>query len=192
MVCELEKKLWDILKLYPSGISEYDLLRHLQHNQDNDFGPDLFGDDLEMYRAHFLLFHALYRLSDHLLQQQSGSLDIHVLKIILLPFSDATSSSLSLSDPVREHYLNLDNLQNTTLEDVQKLLGQFWTHYFANEKQHQALQVLGLTLPTTQPEIEHRYRKLAMQHHPDKGGEVEEFVALQQAIDILRQCAFND
>ncbi len=192
MLYELENILWDILKQHPSGISEYNLLRLLQYELEDDFGPDLFRDELKMYRAHFLLFHALYRLSDYLVQQQLGQLDIHVLKIALLPYVKNDTSALTTPDPLRAHYLNLDNLEDTTLGDVQALLGQFWTCYFANEKQHQALQVLGLTLPITQSEIENRYRKLVMQHHPDKGGEVKEFVAVQQAIEVLRKCEFSD
>ena len=191
MLCELENKLWALLQQHPAGISEFDLLRTLQQDLDDDFGPELFRDDLEMYRAHFLLFHALYRLSDHLIQQQAGRLDIHVLKIILLPYAEDGSSALAQPDAMREYYLNLDNLQDVTLTDVQNLLGQFWTRYFANEKQHEALQVMGLSQPVTQSEIETRYRKLAMQLHPDKGGDGDEFVALQQAVDILRQCDFS-
>jgi hypothetical protein len=192
MLYELENKLWDILKRYPSGVSEYNLLRLLQNELEDDFGPDLFRDELKMYRAHFLLFHALYRLSDYLVEQRQGKLDIHVLKIIILPSVTPGSTALSQPDPLRAHYLNLNNLKDTSLEDVKALLGQFWTRYLANEKQAQALQILGLSIPVTQSEIEDRYRRLAMQHHPDKGGDSEDFVSLQQAVDTLRQCGFSD
>ncbi len=192
MLYELENRLWELLQLHPAGLSEYEILRILQRDQSNEFGPDLFRDDLQMYRAHFLLFHALYRLSDYLLDQQTGRLDIHALKILLRPYSNASDAALAHPDPLREHYLDLDNLKDTTVEDVQNLLGQFWTRYFANEKQHQALQVMGLELPLTLSDIENRYRKLAMQYHPDRGGDKQQFIALQQAVVVLRQCGFRD
>jgi hypothetical protein len=192
MLYELENRLWELLQLHPAGLSEYEILRILQCDQSNEFGPDLFRDDLQMYRAHFLLFHALYRLSDYLLDQQVGRLDIHALKILLRPYSNASDAALAHPDPLRKHYLNLDNLRDTTLEDVQNLLGQFWTRYFANEKQNQALQVMGLDLPVTLSEIEKRYRKLAMHYHPDRGGDKQQFIALQQAVVVLRQCGFRD
>jgi hypothetical protein len=190
MLCELETKIWELLKLQLDGISEYELLRQLQNELEDDFGPDLFRDELKMYRAHFLLFHALYRLSDYLSEKQLATLDIHVLKIKILPYETYSSNSLSLPDPLREHYLNLDNLKGTTLDDVQTLLGQFWTSYYANQKKPLALKVLGLELSATKSEIELRYRTLAMQHHPDRGGDKQDFLQLQQAISTLRQCNF--
>ena len=190
MLSELENKLWEILKQHPSGISEYELLRCLQNDLNDDFGTDLFRDELETYRAHFLLFHALYRLSDYLTQQRHAHLDIHVLKIILLPCSDETSSALSHPDPLRAHYLDLNNLTNTTLEDVQKLLGQFWANYYANQRKPGALRFMGLEISASTAEIEQRYRILAMQYHPDRGGDSELFLQLQQAISTLRQCKF--
>ncbi len=190
MLCELETKIWELLKLQPDGISEYELLRQLQNEPENDFGPDLFRDELKMYRAHFLLFHALYRLSDYFIQQQLATLDIHVLKIKIRPYEIRSSNSLSLPDPLQEHYLNLDNLRDTTLDDVKTLLGQFWTSYYADQKKPLALKVLGLKTGASKVDIEKRYRTLAMQHHPDRGGDEQKFLQLQQAISTLRQCKF--
>ncbi len=190
MLYDFESRLWELLKQNPAGLSEYDILRHLQNGQEDDFGPDLFRNELQMYRAHFLLFHALYRLSDYMEANKLATLNIHVLKIKIHPCKTSGSSSLSLPDPLREHYLNLDNLKDTTLDDVQTLLGQFWTNYYANQKKPLALKVLGLELTATKSEIELRYRTMAMQHHPDRGGDTQDFLQLQQAISTLRQCNF--
>jgi DnaJ-domain-containing protein 1 len=190
MLCELESRLWELLKLNPDGISEYHLIRLLQKEMEEEFAADLFRNELDMYRAHFLLFHALYRLSDHLLEHQQGQLEIHVLKIIILPSITHKTRALSHPDPLREHYLNLDNLSDTTLEDVKTLLGKFWTNYYADQKKPQALKVMGLKSAASRVEIERRYRTLAMQHHPDRGGDEQEFLKLQQAIKTLRQCDF--
>lgn len=46
-------------------------------------------------------------------------------------------------------------------------------------------EVLGLQKGASEDEIKKAYRKLAMKHHPDKGGDPEEFKKIQAAYDIL-------
>jgi curved DNA-binding protein len=46
-------------------------------------------------------------------------------------------------------------------------------------------QTLGVAENATQEEIKRAYRKLAMQHHPDKGGNTNKFQEIQQAYDII-------
>ena len=188
MLSELEAALWDLLRQHAEGLGEYDLLRQLQQQGSDGFGPGTFGDDLALYQAHFLLFHALYRLRDHLFDQQQGLLDIHVLNIRLTPWHEPDATALSFSDPLREHYLDLDNLEATTREDVQALLGDFWGRYFADEQRIDALQVLGLDERADSAQIERQYKKLAMQRHPDRGGNEQDFQQLQQAMTVLRRC----
>lgn len=45
--------------------------------------------------------------------------------------------------------------------------------------------VLGLSENATQDEIKKTYRKLAMEHHPDKGGDEEKFKKISEAYDII-------
>jgi len=44
---------------------------------------------------------------------------------------------------------------------------------------------LGLKKNATRSEIKSSYRSLVKQHHPDKGGEKERFLAIQNAWEIL-------
>ena len=44
---------------------------------------------------------------------------------------------------------------------------------------------LGVTETATQEEIKKAYRKLAMQHHPDKGGDTNKFQEIQAAYDAI-------
>lgn len=46
-------------------------------------------------------------------------------------------------------------------------------------------QVLGVDENATADEIKQAYRKLAMQHHPDRGGDAEQFQKIQQAYSVL-------
>ena len=187
MNAELEQRLLDLLRAHPQGLSEYDILRHLQRSEQAGFDEALFKDNLAMYRAHFLLFHALYRLRAKLVAEKRSLLDIHVLKIRLLPWSDSGQQELSKVDPMPDYYLHLDNLRDTTADDVEKLLGGFWAKYLANERRTEALAVLGLEEPATDRQIEARYRRLAMRLHPDRGGDTRQFQALREAVAILRR-----
>jgi molecular chaperone DnaJ len=46
-------------------------------------------------------------------------------------------------------------------------------------------KILGVTESATQDEIKKSYRKLAVEHHPDKGGNEETFKNISQAYDTL-------
>lgn len=45
--------------------------------------------------------------------------------------------------------------------------------------------VLGVDRTADEQEIKRAYRKLAMKHHPDRGGNPEEFAKIQEAYDML-------
>jgi curved DNA-binding protein CbpA len=45
--------------------------------------------------------------------------------------------------------------------------------------------ILGVTENATQDEIKKAYKKKAVKHHPDKGGNEEEFKKISEAYDTL-------
>jgi len=47
-------------------------------------------------------------------------------------------------------------------------------------------ELLGVEKTATQHEIKKAHRKLALKHHPDKGGDEEQFKAINQAYEVLR------
>lgn len=47
-------------------------------------------------------------------------------------------------------------------------------------------QVLDISADATWDVVRARYRELVMQHHPDRGGTVEEFRRIQTAYEALR------
>lgn len=49
----------------------------------------------------------------------------------------------------------------------------------------QAARLLELTLPSTPTQVKRAYRRLARQHHPDRGGDARRFHALQAAYQQL-------
>ena len=50
-------------------------------------------------------------------------------------------------------------------------------------------QILGVSPQATPEEIKHAYRRLASQHHPDKGGDTARFQEIQEAYAVLSDAA---
>ncbi len=184
----IEAMLLDWLETSPDGLSEHALLKRLQAAGLEAFPDALFRDSLSLFRAHFLLFHLLYRLRDRVGDSQRYLLDIHPLRICLRPYAYSTSGELAEHDPLRLYYLDLEHLHTTTAQQVEALLGGFWARLYARQRRHQALAVLDLAEPVDDAAIRLRYRRLAMEHHPDRGGDKERFQAVQEAMEILRRC----
>lgn len=187
MTTPLDSRLRALLEEFPDGIPEHRLLKRLQTDEPEAFAADLFRDDLALFRAHFLLFHALYGLRDALVAEGAGWLQIEPGEIRLLPLLSGSDQALGTHDPMRAYYGDLANLTDTTAEDVASLLGAFWTRYLAFNQREEALAVLGLPPTAGLDEAQRRYRELAMAHHPDRGGERERFEAIEQAIRLLRR-----
>ena len=47
-------------------------------------------------------------------------------------------------------------------------------------------KVLGLKRSASDEDIKTKYRELILVHHPDKGGDHDEFLKVQQAYDFLK------
>ncbi|MDX1346987.1 MAG: DNA-J related domain-containing protein [Thiomicrorhabdus chilensis] len=193
-----ETLVWERLQGCES-ISEYELMQHLCAAGWGEFKPSL--DELAMFRAHFLLFHLLYRLQDRWLNQGRGRLSIHTTAIYvhtqpsnLSGESDAAKSAgLSKSDPLKAYYLDYNEFLTTQKDDVLSLLEDFWLRLAgqtpvslkANTKA-EALQTLGMEHSAYTPQsVKQRFRTLSQQHHPDKGGDAHEFRQICEARDIL-------
>jgi len=183
-----DDSLLDILTAHPGGISEFQLLRRLQKTHAEGFPATLFKESRTLFHAHFLLFNALYRLRGRLLEQRQGILDIDALSIVLHPYRESPGGLPAQPDPLADYYLDSANLRDTSAGDLERMLGQFWARYFANRRRADALGVMGLSDPVDAETVTRCYRRLAMRHHPDRGGDKERFQAIQEAMDILRRC----
>ena len=171
------------LENQPDGVSEYDLMQSLKAQGYFDFlsQPALHH---ELFQAHFFLFHSLYLLSNILLEQKSHLLSIHTLKIQLLPYQ-AGENSLQVDDKLKAYYLDFNNLENTTEDDVYDMLSSFWNKFNRFDNREEALDELGLKDPVDDKIIKQEYRRLIMQHHPDRGGDTEKLQKLNDVIKLL-------
>jgi len=173
-----------VLERHAAGLSEYELLQILRRAGYFAFLGEAAVAPHALFQAHFLLFHALYRLRDQAWQAGRAHLMISPLKIQWWPYR-AGENAMSTPDALREYYLNLSNLDKTTAQDVDELIALFWMRLNRRDKRAAALTELGLNDPVDDETIRRTYRRLAMEHHPDRGGDKERLQAINAAIEVL-------
>ena len=182
----LQETLHQILSETTDGISEFDLIGRLQARQTSGFEKNVLRQNHTMFQCHFILFHCLYRLRERLQTQHIANIDIHCLNIRLLPYIHTGENLPSSHDKICEYYLNFENLENTSSEDVEQLINSFWEYYVAGDQRSHALKILGLEDPIEHSDIKRHYRRLVMEHHPDRGGDKTRLQAINEAMEILQ------
>ncbi len=171
----------------PDGQTEHALLRRLEGAEVAPFAGTDLGDPMALFRVHFLLFHCLYRLQDRLAARGEW-LDIHCLDIAMRPLPSAGTGdarAIAQADPLRTYYLELANLEAMDAETLEAMLSGFWRRLDGGERHREALDLLGLEEPVNADQVTRRYRQLAQQHHPDKGGDTETLQRLNEARLVL-------
>ncbi|CDI01003.1 putative Heat shock protein DnaJ domain protein [Candidatus Competibacter denitrificans Run_A_D11] len=192
---ELERHLLAFLEAHPAGLSEYELLKRLRE-QNALFADFNAREPLSLFRSHFLLFHALYRLRDRLWLEQRGQLQIDPLQIVLLPsrpvehVADRTNV-LAPYDGLGVWYGDLERGAAVAGTDVREWLNQFEKSRQALNQRQAALAELGLQDPVDATAIKRRYRWLAMRHHPDRGGDGVRLRRINAAMAILKAAAIR-
>lgn len=181
------------LKHYPSGLSEFDLISEIRKNS-NIFPKSYGGDNLQLFRTHFLLFNSLYRLRSELISEDRQTIEIGPLNIKTRDYSSDKDTRVlgdSVDIKLEEFYLDMENLENTGMKDVNGMLDDFWRQYLAQNHKLEALQELGLDENAGWPEVQKRYREMATKYHPDKGGSKESFQRITDAKETLAICLSN-
>lgn len=183
---DLADQVLQLLQAAPDGLAEYALIQQLKTRHSGHLPNLPLTDKLVLFRTHFLLFNALYRLRDRLWQAQTHLLEISPLCIRLLPYQPG-SSALSERDELRDYYLDMSQLQSTDEHDVERLLTSFWTRMQGGEEKLAALQLFELNndAPLDLARIKQRYRQLVSLHHPDRGGSTQRLQSINKAMEIL-------
>jgi hypothetical protein len=178
-----------ILKAERAALSEYELIRRLEAEDIEVVATRVASADLTLFKKHFLVMNALYRLQEELLAEQC-LLRISPLAIDITGMDQ--TGSVNVPDAahfkLREYYLDWCNFDQTGEAEVTRLLAGFWLRYAANEKQQDALNVLGLEPAADWSMIREQYRRMAALHHPDKGGDGRRFIEIREAYETLRCC----
>lgn len=186
---DLSEHVLQLLRAAPAGLGEYSLIQQLKANRCVHIPNLPLTDHLVLFRTHFLLFNALYRLRDRLWATHSGHLHISALHIQLMPYQPG-SAQLSEHDPLRDYYLDMSQLRDTDELAVTKLLGSFWSRLQGGEQQQAALELFELSdspHTLTPALIKRRYRQLVSLHHPDRGGSTERLQSINKAMEILER-----
>lgn len=174
-----------VLKKHPGGVKIYELLSGLDQELVNKV-VNTEDYNLSIFRKNFLLMNALYQLQLRLLKDDLY-LSIGQIEVQLVPTKSVDQKKLTNAGEqrIREYYFNWKNFERTGSDDVLALLQQFWSRYQATDKLTEALMVLGVTSTTEWPEIQRKYRVLARENHPDKGGDTERFIEIREAYEVL-------
>lgn len=185
---ELADQVLELLRAAPDGLAEYQLIQQLKRRHSGHIPNLPLTDKLVLFRTHFLVFNALYRLRERLWQERRHLLQISPLCIQLQPYR-AGSAALSERDELRDYYLDLDNLKHTDEQDVERLLASFWTRMQGGEEKQAALALFELDddAPLDLARIKRRYRQLVSQHHPDRGGNTQRLQSINKAMEILER-----
>lgn len=188
-----------------ASISEYQLLRRLAEPPWMLVDLAVMQHPERLFYLHFAVFHCLYRLQDQWQMQRSGHLEIAPLGIQLHPWEntgdlaieckhpssvqdgEAPILVLQSMDPLRAYYLDIRHLQQTRETDVRKMLDTFWHKLLRGDERSSALQCLGCSADADLMTIRRAYRRLAQQHHPDRGGDETAFIAIRRAYEKLTQ-----
>lgn len=168
-------------------VSEYKLMRYLQEPEQGIFRPDALAHPKTLFQSHFLLMHALYLLQQKWAAQRRALLRISALQIQKHPWPASSDQHLpDQLDALASYYLNLNHL-DTSEEDIAQLLNDFWQRMQRPEMEAQDIMTLALSRPIDLAKIKLHYRRLAMRHHPDRGGDEQIFRQVQAAYQRLRQ-----
>ena len=65
------------------------------------------------------------------------------------------------------------------------MIASFWRRLGRFDKREEALAELGLQDPVDDQTIKMTWRRLAMEYHPDRGGDNERLQAINAAVDCL-------
>ncbi len=176
-----------LLRRHPAGLSEYHLLKLLRDEEPILFPRLELNDQLGLFESHFLLYHTLYRLRDRLHDEKRATLQFSALLIELLDYRES-EAALCEADPLRDYYLDMNNLDEMSRAGVAALLNDFWRRISMGEPERvaSALQILELDSSADFNSAKTQYRRLVMQHHPDRGGDAAKMFALNEAMEVLR------
>ncbi|WP_407296593.1 DNA-J related domain-containing protein [Stutzerimonas zhaodongensis] len=197
---DLAEQIFVMLREQPEGCSEYALIQQLKARHSTHIPNLPLLDKLVLFRTHFLVFNALYRLRDQLWGEMTHTVQISPLCVQLQPYVPGVSGIVE-KDPLRDYYLDMTNLRDTDEAEVERLLASFWARMrgeYAHapndnwdpEQKRAALELFELDQEErtlSLQAIKRRYRQLVSIHHPDRGGSTTRIQSINLAMEILQR-----
>jgi hypothetical protein len=142
---------------------------------------------LNTFSENFLLMNAIYQI-----QQQDYDAGFYLLfdglYIHYQSIEKCEAFGMELSQPkdvMADYYLDWSNYDAVDLSELQSMMQRFWSRLSDSDQLTQAFQTLEIDDANQQEVslklIKNQFKKLSLIHHPDKGGNQAQFVAVQRA-----------
>lgn len=178
-------------------LSEYEFIRALRQqsfhkkSQSNDY-------NLALFHEHFIARHIMYRVEETRSPGVLYSIDTFGIKRIEKnDLQEGMQLSVEVNPSLKDYYLDLNNLDQTSKEDVQALLDGFWKRYSryngGAENLDQHFETLDLqpkqnneNQADTWRRVQKAYRLKIQSLHPDKGGDAQGFNEVREAYEALK------
>ncbi|TVP53153.1 MAG: molecular chaperone DnaJ [Halomonadaceae bacterium] len=184
----LKEAVVSVVRTASQGLSEMALLKTLQSPPWQVLDPVDFSSPTALYPPHFLVFHVLHHWRHELHQEGLETLEIGPLHIQLRPLIQPRGQQLDSHDALAAFYLDLDNL-NLSQESIEGMVDNFWRGVQppGNEALESACATLAVDCPPPSLAIVRgQFRRLAMRHHPDRGGSTQQLQSLNEAMAVVR------
>lgn len=145
------------------------------------------NEQLALFRLNWLMMNGLYQLQLSFMQSNLY-LHISTLDIHLEPMqADAANAKALQRDNLRSYYLDWHNFSDTTVDEVKALLeGLYWPKPSA-QALASARRLLQVEEHASAKQIQLAYRRKVQLCHPDKGGSEQDFIAVQEAYELLKK-----
>ncbi len=175
---------------YPGGTTEYEIIKHLENL--HLFQNLADEDELALFQKHFIVMNSLYQLQVDMWRDDNIFLDISSVRVRFIiseleEIGGSAARSISDNRALSGYYLDWENFRSTDQEKVVEMLNGFWQLFFNKDKISSAYQTLDLAISEPLDIVTKQYRKLAAIHHPDKGGNRDDFIAIRQAYEVIKQ-----
>ena len=184
----LKIPILELLNELELPLTEYQLIQQIKLKL-STFPTLSESHSVALFQLNFLVMNALYQLQEELLQEHLY-LSISPLKIDLQPLSSTCSETRALSQNLdsrlSEYFFDWSHFEDTGESEVEALLQQFWKYFLNNDLTQRAYQTLAVSPDANWTEIKNAYRKQALRHHPDKGGQSTRFIEIRQAYEVLK------
>ena len=179
---------------------EFEIVQHLQSI--GRIPKNALQQPLSLFRCHFLIFNALYRLQHASHTHQKYQIDISAMMIEVSPYpvlnaalsefsNTAHNQDINTYSPLALFYTDIQQLNQTQEQDVTKLLSDFWQQLRSPHQMQEAFNTLEIPIQSHTSidfkYIKKQYRRLIMKHHPDRGGSANKMIAIRQAMLCLEQ-----
>lgn len=185
--------VWPILALIEAS-EESSQIHHLAIElQKNGLLEKLDKDpNKDLFKRNFLLMNALYQLQAILLPAQW--LQVEAMNIQLSEYlPENIERALGQTSALRSYYLDWQNFE-TNSDDIEAMLTGFWQRYhqtispsISTIDKSNALQIFGLGTQATQQQIRKKWRRLALELHPDRAtGDKDKFLKACEAWQVLK------